>query len=201
MVIKIALLAAKGGSSKTTTAVLLAASLHSLGEEAVVLDADPQASALAWAEYATEHGTPLPFSVIPTGMEFPRKTPKDEQFVFLDTPPGDAEMIRAALKWADLAILPTRPGAFDLLQLTPVLNAAEEIGTPAIVLIVQARAGVKETDQIQEALADSHVATFQTQIPLRAATSRLALNNPTAAELKASGYAEVAQEIKEAFSE
>ena len=119
--------------------------------------------------------------------------------MILDTPPGNPDIIRAALKWADLAVLPTRPGALDLIQLIPVLDESERSSTPAAVLLVQTRAGVKETDEIKEILADRQVMVIETQIPLRARTSRLAMAHPGARDLLASGYQDIANELKEAF--
>jgi chromosome partitioning protein len=142
---------------------------------------------------------PLKFPVIPSGLNFSKQIPPDSEWVILDTPPGNPDIIRAALKWADLAVLPTRPGALDLIQLIPVLDESERSSTPAAVLLVQTRAGVKETDEIKEILADRQVMVIETQIPLRARTSRLAMAHPGARDLLASGYQDIANELKEAF--
>jgi chromosome partitioning protein len=49
----------KGGSGKTTSSMYLA---HALG--ATVVDADPQGSAVEWAEVAAAAGTPLTAPVV-----------------------------------------------------------------------------------------------------------------------------------------
>ncbi len=180
--------------------MLTAAALQADGQSVTVLDTDPQGSAATWADYVGHQAMPLKFAVAQSGTNFAKQVPAGSDWVIVDTPPGNPDIIREALKWADLVVLPTRPGALDLLQLTPVLDEATKVGTPAAVLLVQTRAGVKETDDALEALRDNGVVLLSTQIPLRARTSRLALVHPSARDLIASGYQDVATELKEAFA-
>lgn len=192
---RLAFVNAKGGVGKTTSAVLVACALAEHGKTALI-DSDPQRSATAWHAFATESGSPLPLALVDS-LRTP--LPEDLEWVVLDTPPGDEQLIRNALDWADLAVLPTRPGLLELLQLTPLLDLAASFGTSAAVLLTQTRAGVRETVEAYEGLSSRGVALFDTQVPLRAATSRLAGRAPTSAELQFTAYADVAQEIKEAF--
>src|SRR4051794_12851146 len=81
----------KGGTSKTTTAVYLAHALYERGRRVLLVDADPQGSALAWNEDAPE---PFPFPVIglPT-RELHRQlmdaVSPDIDAIVIDTPPLD----------------------------------------------------------------------------------------------------------------
>lgn len=60
----ISLVHTKGGVAKTTSAMYLAAAGVSRGLDVVLVDADPQGSALEWAADATADG-PMPFPVVP----------------------------------------------------------------------------------------------------------------------------------------
>lgn len=193
---KLAFVNAKGGVGKTTSAVLVACALAAYGKTALI-DEDPQRSATAWHSFAADSGNPLPLVTVGHSLSAP--LPTDVEWVVLDTPPGDEQVIRNALQWADLAVLPTRPGLLELLQLTPLLDLAGSFDTSAAVLLTQTRAGVRETVEAYEGLASRGVALFETQVPLRAATSRLAGRAPTSADLQFTAYADVAKEIKEAF--
>ena len=188
----------KGGVGKTTSTMLVAAALVAVGESVSVVDTDPQASALMWAEFVAKAGPPLPFEVISGGADFAKRVRTQTDWVLLDTPPGNEVIIREAIRWADLVVLPTRPGALDLLQLNPALEAAQ--GTPAAVLLVQVRSGVKETGETLEALRDVGAVVLDAQIPMRARTARLALVRPSVRDLESSRYQAVANEIREALT-
>ena len=60
----ISLVHTKGGVAKTTSAMYLAAAAVLRGLNVVLVDADPQGSALEWAADATADG-PMPFPVVP----------------------------------------------------------------------------------------------------------------------------------------
>ncbi|WP_257160119.1 ParA family protein [Corynebacterium cystitidis] len=53
----------KGGTGKTTTAILVATALTRHGHNVTVVDLDPQGSATEWAQLAADAGDPLPFPV------------------------------------------------------------------------------------------------------------------------------------------
>ena len=59
----ISLLNQKGGVGKTTLSLNIAHGLYLRGYKVLVVDADPQQSALSWLE-SIDHNTPPPFNVI-----------------------------------------------------------------------------------------------------------------------------------------
>src|SRR5580765_4411160 len=65
----IAFLNQKGGVGKTTLATHLAGELVARGRSAVVIDADPQGSALDWAERRHQRGLQRLFGVIGLARE------------------------------------------------------------------------------------------------------------------------------------
>ncbi|MFM8330949.1 MAG: ParA family partition ATPase [Candidatus Methylumidiphilus sp.] len=117
----IAILNQKGGVGKTTLSVNLAAALALLGQRTLLVDADPQGSALDWQ--AARQGDSL-FPVV--GMAKPTLH-KDipglaagYAHVVIDGPPRANDLAKSAIMAADLVVIPVQPSPYDIW-------AAEEI--------------------------------------------------------------------------
>lgn len=87
MRIVISIVHTKGGVGKTTSAIYLAAAAARQGLRVVVLDADPQGSALLWAQAAAAAGEPMPFTVLAADMRM-ITAPPTADLVLIDTPPA-----------------------------------------------------------------------------------------------------------------
>ena len=119
----------KGGVGKTTLSVNLAACLARTGARVLLIDADPQGSALDWA--AARQGTSL-FSVV----GFPRATIHKEisqlgqryDHIIIDGPPRVTDLVRSAIMASDIVVIPVQPSPYDIW-------AAEEV----VKLIAEAR--------------------------------------------------------------
>ncbi|QLA18197.1 ParA family partition ATPase [Desulfolutivibrio sulfoxidireducens] len=123
----IALLNQKGGVGKTTLAVHLAEVLSRLEKSVLLVDADPQGSALDWAMARPDNPR---FPVV--GLPKPtlhREVPaiaKNHDFVLIDGPPRVNELARAAIMASDIVLIPIQPSPFDVWAAREIVDLLEE---------------------------------------------------------------------------
>ena len=113
----IALLNQKGGVGKTTLALNLAGEWARRGGRVLLIDADPQGSALDWSQQREHEGLPRLFGVVGlTRDTLHREAPELAQgadYVVIDGPPRVASLMRSALLAADLVLIPVQPSPLD----------------------------------------------------------------------------------------
>lgn len=112
----ISILNQKGGVGKTTLAIHLAAALVlQNGRKVLVVDADPQGSALDWA--SSRQAAPLfPVIGLPKGnlhKEIPAHAEKYDDII-IDGPPRVNELARSAILASDFVLIPVQPSPYDV---------------------------------------------------------------------------------------
>ena len=130
----------KGGVAKTTSAVYLATAAARRGVDVVLVDADPQGSALEWAADAA--ADPLPFPVVPAPR--PLVVDTDRELTIVDTPPGTAQVIQEAIDVADLVIVPTGVSPLDVRRVWPTLEITAHRPTAVLLTGVDLRTRLAE---------------------------------------------------------
>ena len=188
----VAVVNTKGGVAKTTTSVLLACALSAYGS-VEVRDADPQGSATEWAERAADDGVALPFEVVIANQRSLSR-PARVDWVVIDTPPGHAQIVDAAIAAADFVIIPSSPTGLDIDRMWATLEVARS--TPHAVLLTRVGAGTNTLAAAVSLLDDERVPRFETLIPRREAIAACFGGVPA----QLFGYENVATELMEALS-
>jgi chromosome partitioning protein len=105
----------KGGVGKTTLSISLAAALAGRKMRVLLVDADPQGSALDWVAV---RGEDVPFAAV--GMpkailhlELPKMT-KDFDAILIDGPPRVYDVAKSAVMASDAVLIPVLPSQFDV---------------------------------------------------------------------------------------
>ena len=113
----IALLNQKGGVGKATLALHLAGQWAKQSKRIILIDADPQGSALDWSEQRAKEGLQRLFGVVGLARDtLHHEAPelaRDARHLIIDGPPRIAGLMRSAPLTADLVLIPAQPSPFD----------------------------------------------------------------------------------------
>lgn len=187
----IAILNQKGGVGKTTLAVHLATALARKGKRVLLLDADPQGSALDWA--AARHGKPLfPVVGLPKSSihkELPSIS-ADYDVVVIDGPPRVYEVARSAIMASDLVLIPVQPSPYDVWAAKEIVDLLAEAtvykpGLKSAFVINRKIVNTAIGRDVADALSDYPVALLRSAICQRVAFAESAAQGLTVFELDA----------------
>jgi chromosome partitioning protein len=166
---RLAIASLKGGVGKTTSALFIAAGLHQMGRTLLV-DADPQMSALLWSQ----QDVLFPFTVVSLPVRDLHRRLADlgrgYDHLIVDCPPGDPAIIRSAVMAAETVIVPASPTGLDLGQLMPTIELLAELepvhAVDVGVLLTKVRRGTISARGVREVLGEADLPVFTTEIPL-----------------------------------
>lgn len=165
----------KGGVSKTTSAVHIARYLSEKGS-VILVDGDPNRSALSWAERGA-----LPFQVV--DQRGAMKWIQGKDFMVIDSPARpESEDLKEMAKGSDLIVLPVSP---DVLSLEPTLKMSEELsGTPyrVLVAVVPPKPNV-DGEQYRQEMEEAGIPVFKTTIRRTIQVPKAALQGKTLADM------------------
>ena len=201
----IAVCALKGGVGKTTVAVNLSGELVRLGHSVLLVNADPQGSAMDWFALAGDdtEGWPAIVSITKPVLHKPNQVPQlagSYDYIVIDGPPNLGSVTKSALACADIALLPLRPSALDLQATKATLELVEAAlvvneDLDARLLISQRMPGTvvgREARKVLRTPPFSEFPTLRTEI-----THRIALTESAAAGLPIQQYDPGSKSAKE----
>ena len=195
----ISLLNQKGGVGKTTLAIHLAATLAQTGR-VLLVDADPQGSALDWS--ASRQSDPL-FPVI--GLPKPiihKELPalaQDYAHIVIDGPPRVYEVARSAILASDLILVPVQPSPYDVWAAKEIVDLVREASVykeslKAVFVINRKIVNTAIGRDVAEALSEYPFPVLKSQICQRVSFAETAAQGQTVFETDPGSIA--AQEIQ-----
>lgn len=168
----------KGGVGKTTTAVHLSAYFQKKGKT-VLVDGDPNRSALAWSERGN-----FPFQVI-NESELAARAGEFSNII-IDTPARpSAEELKTLSAESDLLLIPTKPDALSLdalLKIVANLQSFDAQNYKVLLTLVPPRSNAARDAKAM--LDEIEVPYCKTEIHRRAICERAALQGKTVNNLK-----------------
>jgi chromosome partitioning protein len=204
----IAVLNQKGGAGKTTLSTNLARVLQLDGDKVLLIDSDPQGSARDWN--AAGNGDLLPVVGLdrPTLAKDIQAIQDNQDWLIIDGAPQIAELAVAAIKCADMILIPVQPSPYDVWaceDLVDIIKTRQEVtnGKPkAAFIISRVIKNTQLSKEIGEALAGYGLPVFKNFTSQRVIYPKSAATGLTVLDAESSGDAAaeiraIAQELKE----
>jgi len=200
----VALLNQKGGVGKTTLSVHLATALATTGR-VLLIDADPQHSALDWAAQREDKasfdviGLPKPILHRQVGT-----LSSGYDWVVIDGPPRVNDLARSAIAASDLVVIPVQPSPYDVWAAKDIVDIVHEceITRPEVLsrfLVNRLFPNTTLAGEVTEALAEFEVPLLDAVIRNRTEFAKSARMGMTALETEPAGQA--AAEIRKFATE
>lgn len=174
----------KGGIGKSTTAIHLATFFSERGKT-ILVDGDPNRTALSWAERGQRQGAEkegLPFTVVDQRQAM--RVVSGSDFIVIDTPARpDSDDLKELAKGCELLILPTSP---DIVSLEPMLQTARVLGEAryrALITVVPPKPS-REGELMQADLREGGVPVFNTLIRRTVGFAKAALQGKPIRDLE-----------------
>ena len=205
----ISILNQKGGVGKTTIAVHLATALAQKSKRVLLVDADPQGSALDWSEMRGEetHAFPVIGLAKKTLHKELPALAADYAFVIVDGPPRVNEVARAAILASDVVLIPIQPSPYDVWAAQEIVDLLSEVnqykeGIKSAFVINRKIVNTAIGRDVVEALQGYALPVFKSEICQRVAFAESAATGKTVIETDIEGVAakeilSLAKEVQE----
>lgn len=186
----------KGGSGKTTSAMLLAEQIALSGGRVALLDLDPNANIMGWAHTRAEEGRAVPFKVharpqVEDTVALIDELDGEAEYLIIDLEGTKDQIVTFALSRTDLCIIPLDGSPMEARQAANAVRLVETtarmIRAPIAYALLFARtnAAFLTTDErdVRQEMEINNITTIPVRIARRAPYTRIFRDSVLLSEL------------------
>jgi chromosome partitioning protein len=176
----------KGGSGKTTSAMLLAEQIHHAGGRVAILDCDPNRNIMQWADQRSEQGRTVPYVLrSATEADFLDAVEGFEgkaDYLIIDLEGTASTLVTYAISRSDLVLIPFEPTPMEARQAARAVQLIRNTGRamgnrtiPHALLLTRVNAAFQTSDEkdVRKEMEGASMPVLTTAIVRRAAYTRL----------------------------
>jgi chromosome partitioning protein len=170
----ISLINQKGGVGKTTAAINLASCLSLMGQNTLLVDADPQGSVTQWQATSENQEFKVSQLTLPDLQDRIRKYRHQFDHIVVDSPPALTQVTQAIAATSDLAIIPLAPSSLDIFSSRETIQLVKDTrryhrGLAAKLLVYRKIPGTRLAAEARDAINAYGLEVFDTEISQRIA--------------------------------
>lgn len=195
----------KGGSGKTTSAMLLAEQIALSGGRVAILDLDPNANILGWSNTRQAEGRTIPFDVharpqAEDTVALIDSLDSSSDYLIVDLEGSKDQVVTYALSRTDLCLIPMDGSPMEARQAAQAIRLIETTGSmlrtriPYALLFTRTNAAFQTADErdVRSEMEQNNIITLPVRIARRAPYTRIFRDSVLLSELPAIIEAEMA---------
>lgn len=194
----------KGGSGKTTSAMLLAEQIQAAGAAVAILDCDPNQNIVQWGAAREKQGLAIPFLIVPVPDEEAILDSIDSMrdkadYLIVDLEGTASQTVTYAVSQSDLVLVPFEPTPMEARQAARAVQLIRNTGRMSnrtirhALLLTRVNAAFQTNDEkdVRKETQSNDIPVLKTAIVRRAAYTRIFREGALLSELRAQAAAEV----------
>lgn len=199
----------KGGTGKTTAAIILAEQITMAGAKVAILDCDPNQNIVTWGKERQSSDRTTPFAIIPRPHEDDLIRVIDDldgqyDYLLIDLEGTASQIVTYSLTRTDLAIIPFEPTPMETRQAARAVTLVQNAGrlmrkqVAFVLLLTRTNAAFQTSDERDVRAETSDIPVLPVSLVRRAAFTRLFRESSMLSEMEEGQVSSLKQAQKNA---